>query len=157
MQGTVLHRNVQIFKKIFYLNFNQEYLYFTTNQIFHQSYHCTLIFRKIPVSLILSFMLTILLYVSLSASYISIYPWYNGTIYAPFATAYASFGWDWAKYVVMVGVFAAASTVVIGCGSAVTRYVFAMARDGLIMKVFGKVNETSKVVTNFCDLTIIIV
>ena len=97
------------------------------------------------MSLFVSFAVTIFLYVSQSAAYISIRPWYNGTLFAPYSTAYSALGWNWAQYIIITGVLSATITSLLGGASALPRYVFAMARDGLIMNFLSKVSETSKV------------
>ena len=81
----------------------------------------------------------------MSASFISIYPWYNATIEAPYEIAYEAAGWNWAKYVVVIGLVSSAATSVVALGVSVPRYLFAMARDGLIMRQLSAVNPKNKV------------
>ena len=73
-------------------------------------------------------------------------PWYNATVQAPFAVFYSNVGWDWAKYVVTFGYAVASSTCFLSFGLAIPRYMFAMARDGLLMTIFSKINQTTKVI-----------
>jgi len=80
-----------------------------------------------------------------SASYVSIVPWYNATTKAPFSIAYSNAEWDWAKYIVTFGYVLASSTCFLGTGLAIPRYLFALSRDGLIMSIFSKINERTKV------------
>ena len=102
-------------------------------------------FRNIPLALMASFGMTIILYVATASAFVSIVPWYEVDVYAPFLSVYTSVGWHWARYVISLGITVGAVTSFIGAALSIPRYLFAMARDGLLMGWFSKVNEKTKV------------
>ena len=84
-------------------------------------------------------------YVSASASLTLMVPWYNISATSAFSTAYEDRGWQWAQYVVSVGALAAMIATLTSMLLLVPRYLYAMARDGLLISLCGKVNERSGV------------
>jgi len=64
---------------------------------------------------------------------------------SPFPTAYAIHGWKWAQYIVSVGAMAAMTAAAVTMMLVVPRYLFSMARDGLIMNFFGIINTKTQV------------
>lgn len=84
-------------------------------------------------------------YVGASSSLTLMEPWYNVSVAAPFPTAYTSHQWYWAQYIVSIGAIAAMSAAMLSAMVVVPRYLYAMARDGLIMAPLGKINEKNGV------------
>nr|CAB3266328.1 cationic amino acid transporter 4-like [Phallusia mammillata] len=101
--------------------------------------------RDVPLALVISVTMVVIAYVSASASLTLMEPWYNVSAAAPFPSAYISHQWYWAQYVVSIGALAAMTAAMLAAMVVVPRYVYAMARDGLIMEFMAKVNEKNGV------------
>ena len=89
--------------------------------------------------------LVVVAYVGASASLTLMVPWYNISVSSPFPSAYAYRGWHWAQYIVSIGALAAMTATLTATMLVVPRYLYAMARDGLLLVQCGKVNEKSGV------------
>ena len=90
------------------------------------------IFRNIPLSLIISIFGVMLIYTSVAAAFVSIVPWYEASVSAPFAKAYMARGWIWAKYLISVGIIVASTAANIAATLAIPRYLFSMARGRFV-------------------------
>lgn len=86
-----------------------------------------------------------LIYTCVAASFVSLVPWYNASISAPFSEVYEAHGWHWANYMISVGIIVASTAANIAATLAVPRYLFSMARDGLLMEFLAKVNKYTEV------------
>ena len=85
------------------------------------------------------------IYISVAASFVSLVPWYNASVSAPFSNVYVDHGWYWAKYIIIVGIIVASTATNIAITVAIPRYLFSMARDGLLMQCFAIVNPHTDV------------
>ena len=88
-------------------------------------------------------------YVGGSAALTLMVPYTTISVTAPFPTAYADCGLNWAKYIVTIGALAAMLACLLAILFVVPRYLLAMSRDGLLWKFLGKVHPSTQVVGNF--------
>ncbi|XP_076811393.1 cationic amino acid transporter 4-like [Clavelina lepadiformis] len=101
--------------------------------------------RDVPLSLLISLSVTVLAYTGASSALTLMVPYDTISVESPFPSAYKARGWGWARYLVSVGALAAMTTALLSAMLVVPRYIYAMARDGLIIKFFTKVNKKTAV------------
>ncbi|XP_078495040.1 cationic amino acid transporter 4-like [Ciona intestinalis] len=101
--------------------------------------------RDVPLALAISLSIVTVLYVLTSISLTLMVPWYKISVTAPFTDAFQQMGLNWAVYIVFIGLVTCVFTGTIAIFIVVPRYMFAMARDGLLWPIFHKVNERTKV------------
>ncbi|XP_077971119.1 cationic amino acid transporter 4-like isoform X1 [Styela clava] len=101
--------------------------------------------RDIPLSLLIGLSVVATAYVGASASLTYMIPYNMIYDLAPFPNAYIQYGWNWARYIVSIGALAAMTTAMLTSLFTVPRYFLAMSRDGLLMEIFARVNEKTKV------------
>ncbi|XP_076826207.1 cationic amino acid transporter 4-like [Clavelina lepadiformis] len=101
--------------------------------------------RDIPLSIVASVGSVTVLYAFVSIALVSLLPWYEIPVTSTFTVIYAKVGWTWAKYVITVGVVATTVGCCISLSTSVPRYLYAMARDGLLMPFLLKISERTGV------------
>ena len=97
------------------------------------------------MSLVISLSVVVFGYVGSSAALTLMVPWDTIQVASPFPSAFNARGLNWAKYVISVGALAAMTAALLSALLVVPRYLYAMARDGLLMSLFENVNQTTKV------------
>ena len=101
--------------------------------------------RDVPLSLLISLSAVVLGYVAVSSALTLMIPYNQINIASPFSSAFHARGLEWAKYVISVGALAGMTAALLSALLVVPRYLYAMARDGLLMNFFENVNKTTKV------------
>lgn len=113
------------------------------------SFHCCLYFlcyyRDVPLSLFIGIMFVFIAYIGTTSSLTLMVPYQNISVTSPFPSAYIYRGWNWAQYLVSIGALAAMTAALFSALLVVPRYLYAMARDGLLLIQIGEVNEKTGV------------
>lgn len=96
--------------------------------------------RDLPIGIIASLVICTIVYILVAAVLTGMVKWNEIDTHSPIATAMAQVGINWAAGVISIGAVAGLSSVILVQIMAVTRILFAMARDGLLPKVFSKIH-----------------
>lgn len=96
--------------------------------------------RDLPVGILASLLFCTLVYVLVAGLLTAIVPYSQLNVASPVAHALQLLGLDWASGLVAAGVIAGLSTVMLVLYYALTRVLFAMARDGLLPGFFAAVH-----------------
>nr|XP_002124711.1 high affinity cationic amino acid transporter 1 [Ciona intestinalis] len=99
--------------------------------------------KSIPRSIIITLLVCLLAYVTVSASLTLMQPYYLLDVNAPLPIAFIHVGFGWASKPVAVGSMCALMASVLGAAVGMPRIVFSMARDGLIFKFLGRVMDSN--------------
>jgi amino acid transporter len=102
--------------------------------------------RDMPIGILGSLVVCTILYMATSAVLTGVVSFTKLNVAAPVATAVDSFGpqWGWLAKSIKIGAIAGLSSVVLVLMFGQTRVFYAMARDGLLPKVLGKVHPRFK-------------
>jgi cationic amino acid transporter 4 len=100
---------------------------------------------SIPVATFVSMSVVSLGYICVSAALTLMVPYTLINPTAALPDAFASHGITWARIVISVGALAGMTTTLFGSLFSLPRGVYAMAQDGLLFKVFARVNEKTQV------------
>ncbi|OQR77204.1 cationic amino acid transporter 4-like [Tropilaelaps mercedesae] len=101
--------------------------------------------RSLPVATLCSMAVVTVLYVAVSAVLTLMINYQDIEMHSGLPAALALKGAVWAEVLVTIGALAGMSTVLIGTLYALTRIAYAMADDGLIHWIFGKVAAKSQI------------
>ncbi|CAK8684396.1 unnamed protein product [Clavelina lepadiformis] len=101
--------------------------------------------RDVPLSLLISLSVVVVAYVGVSTALTLMVPWDLISVSSPFPNAYHFRGWDWAGYVVSIGALAAMTAAMLSALLVIPRYLYAMARDGLLWRFLDVVNDDTGV------------
>ncbi|KAG0433190.1 hypothetical protein HPB47_020148 [Ixodes persulcatus] len=101
--------------------------------------------RSLPIATFISMSVVTVLYVAVSAVLTLMVNYRDIVPDSGLPDALEMKGAIWAKIVVIIGALCGMSTVLIGTLYALTRIAYAMADDGLIMRMFGTVNKRTKI------------
>lgn len=101
--------------------------------------------RDIPLAIMLTLLLSFLVYTGTSLILTLIVPYYEISASAPLAGAFLAKGSYMVTYLVAVGSMVALTASMLGCLFPIPRLTFAMARDGLLCPMFAHVHPTTKV------------
>ena len=88
--------------------------------------------RTIPIAIIMSLLLCACCYVGVSGVIVAMVPYAQIDANSPLASAFASHGAQWAKYIISVGAVCGLSTSLMTCIFPMPRIVYAIAQDGLL-------------------------
>ena len=100
--------------------------------------------KSIPRALLLSLVITIILYICASTSLGLMVPYFDIDITSPYASAFAQRGISWAKYVVAAATITAGSTAVLGLVVSLIRLPYAISCDGLLFQSFSYIHQSTK-------------
>ncbi|XP_050434312.1 high affinity cationic amino acid transporter 1-like [Adelges cooleyi] len=109
--------------------------------------------RTIPLALVISLLFTTTVYFAIAVVMTLMWPYYDHDSNAPLPVIYGHLGMPSIKYMVSGGAMLALTTTLIGCLFPLPRILYAMSSDGLLFKIFSKVNKTTKtpfISTIFC-------
>ena len=101
--------------------------------------------RAIPLSIMLTLVICLLAYISVSAIMTLMVPYDQLAVFAPLAEVFQQRGLPAAKYVVAIGSLISLSTSMMGSIFPLPRIIYAMAKDGVIFKFLAKVNPHTNV------------
>ena len=101
--------------------------------------------RSVPLSIILSLIISFLAYFGVATVLTLILPYEQLSQFAPLAEAFAQRGFRGAKYVVATGGLCATMNTLLITLFAVPRVTYTMACDGLLFNWFDRVHEKTKV------------
>jgi cationic amino acid transporter 4 len=99
---------------------------------------------SIPVATFISMSVVTVGYICVSAALTLMIPYTTINPAAALADAFGDHGVNWAKIVISVGAIAGMTTTLFGSLFALPRGVYAMAQDGLLFKVFGRVHDKTQ-------------
>ncbi|XP_071944140.1 cationic amino acid transporter 4-like [Antedon mediterranea] len=101
--------------------------------------------KSIPLATIYAFIVSASCYILASIGLTLMVPYMDIDPDAAFSAAFEYVGLDWAKYIVSIGAVLAILTSSFGNIFPLPRSLYAIASDGLLFKIFAKVNERTKV------------
>ena len=101
--------------------------------------------RDLPIGILAALAICTLLYIAVSGLLTAIAPYATLNVSSPIAFALLQVGIDWGSALVAVGVIVGlTSTMLVGL-YAMTRFLFAMARDGLMPNFLGRISADTQV------------
>jgi APA family basic amino acid/polyamine antiporter len=100
--------------------------------------------RDVPIGIIGSLVFCTLVYILVAGLLTSVVPYKELNVSSPVAHALQLLGVRWASGLVATGVIAGLTTVMLVLYYGLTRILFAMARDGLLLPWFSKVNPRTR-------------
>ncbi|XP_076953785.1 cationic amino acid transporter 4, vacuolar-like [Bidens hawaiensis] len=101
--------------------------------------------RDLPIGIGVSLLTCCVLYMLVSAVVIGLVPSYALDPDTPIASAFASYGMNWAVYIITLGAVTALCAALIGGILPQPRILMAMARDGLLPSFFSDINKRTHV------------
>ncbi|KAJ0616480.1 putative amino acid/polyamine transporter I, cationic amino acid transporter [Helianthus annuus] len=101
--------------------------------------------RDLPIGIGVSLLTCCVLYMLVAAVVIGLVPYSALDPDTPIASAFASYGMNWAVYIVTIGAVTALCAALIGGILPQPRILMAMARDGLLPSFFSDINKTTHV------------
>ena len=96
--------------------------------------------KNVPIGILASLAFCTVIYIVVSGLLTLIVPYTELNVSSPVAHALLLLGMKWASALIAAGVIAGLSTVMLVVYYGLTRVIFAMARDGLLPRMFGKVD-----------------
>jgi len=100
--------------------------------------------RDLPIGIIGSLVFCTFFYIAVAAVLTGVVPWNELNVSSPVAHALLELGYRWASGMVAAGVIAGLITVMLVVFYGLTRIIFAMARDGLLPGIFGRINTRTQ-------------
>uniref|UniRef100_A0A2N9I1R8 Cationic amino acid transporter C-terminal domain-containing protein n=1 Tax=Fagus sylvatica TaxID=28930 RepID=A0A2N9I1R8_FAGSY len=101
--------------------------------------------RDLPLGIALSLSLCCILYMLVSVVIVGLVPYYDLDPDTPISSAFASYGVQWAVYIITTGAVTALCSSLLGSILPQPRILMAMARDGLLPSFFSDINEHTQV------------
>ncbi|XP_048412606.1 cationic amino acid transporter 4 [Stegostoma tigrinum] len=101
--------------------------------------------KAVPIATALSLGLATLAYTLVSAALTLMVPWHSLNPDSALSDAFYRRGYAWAGFIVAIGSICAMNTVLLCNLFSVPRIAYAMSEDGLLFKVFARVNPVTKV------------
>ncbi|KAK0076003.1 hypothetical protein PV326_011135 [Microctonus aethiopoides] len=100
--------------------------------------------RTIPLAIVISLSIIFAAYFSVSSVLTMMWPYYDQDSEAPLPYAFQQVGWPAIMWVVNIGAVSALCTNLLGSMFPLPRILYAMASDGMIYKLFAKVNSKTR-------------
>ncbi|XP_038668857.1 cationic amino acid transporter 4 isoform X2 [Scyliorhinus canicula] len=101
--------------------------------------------KAIPIAMAISLSLATLAYTLVSAALTLMVPWHSLDPDSALADAFYKKGYAWAGFIVATGSICAMNTVILCSLFSVPRIAYAMSEDGLLFKIFSRLNPVTKV------------
>ncbi|XP_023543445.1 cationic amino acid transporter 4, vacuolar-like [Cucurbita pepo subsp. pepo] len=101
--------------------------------------------RDLPLGIGLTMLICSVLYMLVSTVIVGLVPYYALDPDTPISSAFASYGVQWAMYVITVGAVTALFASLLGSILPQPRILMAMARDGLLPSIFADINKHTQV------------
>ncbi|XP_032899702.1 cationic amino acid transporter 4 [Amblyraja radiata] len=101
--------------------------------------------RSVPIATGISLGLVTVVYTLVSAVLTLMVPWHTLDPDSALADAFYRRGYSWAGFIVAVGSICAMNTVLLSNLFSLPRVAYAMAEDGLLFRVFSRLNPVTKV------------
>ncbi|XP_061715833.1 cationic amino acid transporter 2-like [Cydia pomonella] len=100
--------------------------------------------RSIPHAILLTLLVVFLCYAAVAIVVTMMVPYYLHDSLASVATAFTYVGWDWGRWVVLVGAIFGISASLYGSIFPLPRLLYAMASDGLFFHWFARISKNKK-------------
>jgi APA family basic amino acid/polyamine antiporter len=100
--------------------------------------------RDVPIGIVAALAFCTLIYILVSGLLTAVVPYTELNVSSPVAHALRLLGLNWASALVATGVITGLTTVMLVLYYALTRIIFAMARDGLLSPWFSAVNRKTQ-------------
>lgn len=97
--------------------------------------------RDLPIGIIVSLTVCTIVYILVAAVLTGMVHWDKIDTHSAIATAMAQVGQNWVAGIISIGAVAGLSSVILVQIMAVSRILYAMARDGLLPKVFSSIHK----------------
>ena len=101
--------------------------------------------KSVPVALVSQISLVAILYCCVSTAVSLITPYYEVTESYPLISVFGFHNWNWAEYIVTIGALCSLVGLIMGRVLCFSRTIYAMSQDGMLPKIFSKVNKTTQV------------
>lgn len=101
--------------------------------------------RDLPLGIALALCVCCILYMLVSAVIVGLVPYYALDADTPVSSAFASYGMQWAVYIITTGAVTALFASLLGSILPQPRILMAMARDGLLPSFFADISEHTRV------------
>lgn len=96
--------------------------------------------RNIPIAIVVSLIIILMAYFSISTVLTMMWPYYDQNADAPFPYVFEKIGWHTIKWIVNIGAAFALCTSLLGAMFPLPRILYAMGSDGIIFKYFANVH-----------------
>ncbi|XP_076759931.1 cationic amino acid transporter slimfast [Xylocopa sonorina] len=97
--------------------------------------------RNIPIAIVISLVIILMAYFSISTVLTMMWPYYDQNVDAPFPYVFDQIGWPTVKWIVNIGAAFALCTSLLGAMFPLPRILYAMGSDGIIFKRFANVHK----------------
>ena len=104
--------------------------------------------KSIPIAIVASLAIIFLCYFGVSSVITLIVPYNKLDKHSPIPAAFSQRGLGWANYIISVGAICGLSSSLLGNLFPLPRIIYAMAKDGLLFKMFTKVSKKTEVPVN---------
>ncbi|XP_065655238.1 high affinity cationic amino acid transporter 1 [Hydra vulgaris] len=104
--------------------------------------------KSIPIAIVASLVIIFLCYFGVSSVITLIVPYSKLDKHSPIPGAFSQRGLGWANYIISVGAICGLSSSLLGNLFPLPRIIYAMAKDGLLFKMFTKINKKTEVPVN---------
>ncbi|KAG5683867.1 hypothetical protein PVAND_013128 [Polypedilum vanderplanki] len=100
--------------------------------------------KSIPLSICVSLLIIFLAYFGISSVLTLMVPYHDQDEKAPLPAAFRAIGWRFAEYIVTFGAIFGMLASLFGAMFPLPRVIYAIAADGLIFELFGKIHQKFK-------------
>ena len=101
--------------------------------------------KSIPVAIVVSLVIIFLCYFGVSAVITLIVPYNKLDKLSPIPAAFSQRGLNWANYIISIGAICGLSSSLLGNLFPLPRIIYAMAKDGLLFKMFTQMSKKAEV------------